>query len=112
MNPCPHCQRTLSEHTVDDQCLNAWATALLLGDRSKRPLWNTVPSFTTSIADAFALEESLPEEKRAVYICLLADMCYPVAKAAGGALGFEVIHASALDRTTAFIAAMEGKDDG
>ena len=109
-NECPHCQRALSEHTVEDQCLNAWATALLLGDRSKRPLWNTVPSFTTSIADAFALEESLPVELRVWYLSRLLNTYLDVDPHAN--FEWYLVHATAFHRTVAFIAATEGKDDG
>ncbi len=114
---CPHCNRPLGEHSEKDQCLNAWAAGFLDWidlDFISLHWWGLlngsigrVPSYTTSIEAAFELEESLPEELRGRYGRWL--IFHP-----GGSIDayWRLVHASAFDRTKAFIAAMEGQDDG
>ncbi len=118
---CPHCQRALSAHTVDDQCLNAWAAVLRkwtdvrfskrcgfwLGHQPNDTSPYRVPQYTTSIAEAFALEESLPVELREDYYRNIA-----VATATNRNWKWAILHASAYHRTVAFVAAMQEKDDG
>lgn len=128
---CPHCQRELSEHTVDDGCLNAWAAEANgwknVHDNKELGRWfgynpykepgaagqtDFVPSYTTDIAAAFALEESLPEDRRSWYVYHLwrraglpQNRVMPHYQAE-----WYLLHASPYHRTVAFIAA-KGKDD-
>ncbi len=128
---CPYCKRELDEHGVDNACLNAWVSRLR-GWRVKRmksgryyvgrppdplptaychlgqfPERNTyLPHYATSIADAFALQASLPEQAQRAYIEALCPGADP--KYMSTEERWRITHASALQRTKAYIAAMAG----
>ncbi|KKN89641.1 hypothetical protein LCGC14_0234870 [marine sediment metagenome] len=129
MNPCPHCNRPLGEHSVDDGCLNAWAAGqagwIAVHERPKLGHWfgqnpakepgiagrtDIVPSYTTSIEAAFALMETFPQWQLTKYgpagnRRYWAGLWPDRKKAVGG-------KTPAMAITKAFIAAMQEQDDG
>lgn len=125
MNACPHCQRELSEHTEKDGCLNAWAATLRrwtdvrfskrcgfwLGSQPGQQGRWSIPSYTTDIAAAYALEESLLTEKlRHAYTRNILLPSGGLPSDASDDIRWELVHASPYHRTVAFVAAKEMSD--